>query len=541
MPLRPAASDAGLGCGCPCPVLGLVLAGGAMASSSGSKPLAELLTSAALVSAVAYLVYRRLSGKGRLACSNAAQADTHLKMVADVPTMVFGDSQVYRDGLSGRLGELTRSVQQEFEQNEGGKYVQELDYVLGTARQQYPGRDYGGGTKGSAPSSDLIETYTRDLGHDEWTIEHFWEAQPAKLRGDRRWADRNSPGGSPNELTELEVVMLRCWTGPVFKSWNFFLRHGPGAVVCCTSRPYHEHHKNNLVFCARDGEPNVCVGCGKRRDEHFEQQLASWSTCITILYSGITKVATAARPTTVYRGVNEKRIKLPQSFFDASDSGDFAGGVELAAMATTTDRKVAEEFSGNVKGSIFEIAFDRASRGADLQFLSQYPAEKEFLYPPGTELTCQGVRVEGGKRVLRLQATYNPDTLLMTRASAIRSLEQVPEDASVGSPDVRRARGSHGGRGGAGGGGEARGGRRGSRGAAREVVGAFDPLRPSHSASMGSRRESSSEFEPIEELSAWDLEPETSEASGAGAADAEPRAELSAGELRQEEAVDTAS
>ena len=55
-------------------------------------------------------------------------------MTASVPSMVFGDTQVYRDGLSGRLGDLTRSVMQEFEHNEGGVWMPELDYVLGRAQ-----------------------------------------------------------------------------------------------------------------------------------------------------------------------------------------------------------------------------------------------------------------------------------------------------------------------------------------------------------------------------------------------------------------------
>ena len=100
------------------------------------------------------------------------------KFGADVPTMVFGDSQVYRDGLSGRLGELTRSVQQEFEQNEAASIYRSSI----TSLAPHGSSTLGAITEwhqGSAPSPELVETYTRDLGHDEWTIEHFWEAQPA--------------------------------------------------------------------------------------------------------------------------------------------------------------------------------------------------------------------------------------------------------------------------------------------------------------------------------------------------------------------------
>ena len=83
--------------------------------------------------------------------------------------------------------------------------------------------------------------------------------------------------------------------------------------------------------------------------------------------------------------------------------------------------QVAGSYSGAEEGSIFEIKFDAASPGADLQFVSQYPQEKEFLYPPGTQLTCQGVSQEGRKRVLRLAAAYNPDNVLMRLTAAIPS------------------------------------------------------------------------------------------------------------------------
>ena len=88
--------------------------------------------------------------------------------------------------------------------------------------------------------------------------------------------------------------------------------------------------------------------------------------------------------------------------------------------------QVAESYSGTEKGSIFEIKFDAASPGADLQFLSQYPGEREMLYPPGTQLTCQHIEEDNTRRVLKLTATYNPDNLLKQRISSIRSLDDVP-------------------------------------------------------------------------------------------------------------------
>ena len=63
-------------------------------------------------------------------------------------------------------------------------------------------------------------------------------------------------------------------------------------------------------------------------------------------------------------------------------------------------------------GSIFEIEFDAASRGADVLWASQYPGEKELLYPPCTYLTCESVvqpAETGGIRLLKVKASMLRD------------------------------------------------------------------------------------------------------------------------------------
>jgi hypothetical protein len=261
------------------------------------------------------------------------EPDGAQKMVAQVRTMVFGDTDLYRIGLSGRFGPLTRSIQQEFEQNEGGRWLPQLQYVLGPAVQEYPSTK--GVPKGN--EGELKESYTRDLGHDGWTVRNFWEAQPPELLGNPpvKWPDRNSPGGS--KVREVEILMLRAYTGPVFKSWNYFLRYGPGPVLFCTSDPYYEHHNPALVYS--ETSPGMCK-CGKPKGDHHKQSLHSWVTCVSLLYSGIIKVAATSKPEKFYRGVNEEHLKLPESFTDCRRDDAFAGGVELGAMSTTVDRKV---------------------------------------------------------------------------------------------------------------------------------------------------------------------------------------------------------
>ena len=122
-------------------------------------------------------------------------------------------------------------------------------------------------------------------------------------------------------LTEAEVAALRLYTGPLYTPWNDALRLYP-------VNP---------------------------------QLVENWGTCISVLYSAILKLSTKTKDIDkVYRGVNESKKKLPERFLKARP-GEFAGGIELAFMSTTTDMKVALEYAnrgGQGKKSIFEIPFD---------------------------------------------------------------------------------------------------------------------------------------------------------------------------------------
>jgi hypothetical protein len=117
------------------------------------------------------------------------------------------------------------------------------------------------------------------------------------------------------------------------------------------------------------------------------------------------KLMKTAPPAKVYRGLDESNGReLPPMFF----KGDFAGGVELAFSSTTEDYDTAVRYSGgkDSKGTILELEFDAVSRGASIKFLSQYPAEEEWLWPPCTNLTCSSVRYpEGAKKIVNVRAT----------------------------------------------------------------------------------------------------------------------------------------
>ena len=112
-------------------------------------------------------------------------------------------------------------------------------------------------------------------------------------------------------------------------------------------------------------------------------------------------------------------LALPPEFLKRAD-GKFAGGVERAFMSTTKSAAVALDYSGggSTKGSIMVIDFDMNSRGASIQWLSQYPHEEELLFPPCTGLSCTDVSEHGAKRCLRVNAQVSTARLDTREVSA---------------------------------------------------------------------------------------------------------------------------
>ena len=60
---------------------------------------------------------------------------------------------------------------------------------------------------------------------------------------------------------------------------------------------------------------------------------------------------------------------------------------QLAAMSTTTELKVAASYSASACSLLFMLRTTSfMDRGADLSYLSCFPGEAEYLYPPLTYL-----------------------------------------------------------------------------------------------------------------------------------------------------------
>jgi hypothetical protein len=260
--------------------------------------------------------------------------------------------------------DLKRSIDEECRSNDSGKWLADYLYVVAQPACQ----------------STVVHPATgqpkvRDTGHDGWVLANFAELEVAKSAA----------------LQVAHVAVIRMYTGPFYRPWNSALR----------SLADLEHNPQ------------------------ADSQILEWATCISVLYDAILRLSATTKKQTVLRGVNESSMELPPEFLDVQANSDgFAGGVEMAFMSTTTERATAYEFSGghDTAGTIFEMTFTAASRGASVQPFSQYPEEAELLFPPFTFLSYRSHnQLTLLKRVVQVDATVStarPDLEGMDLSSA---------------------------------------------------------------------------------------------------------------------------
>ena len=171
-----------------------------------------------------------------------------------------------------------------------------------------------------------------------------------------------------NELQRLEVVVLRLYSGPMYKRYNDTAR-------------------------------------GQVKD--------AFPTTIALISSGLIKLSKVTVACKVYRGICGGQ--LPEAFYKPNVFG-VKGGIERAFMSTTTELAVASEFAGSkgegAIGVVYEMEMGMIDRGADLSIMSQYPAEKEILFAPLTGLEVKGTVQKGN--VLHIQTRLNTNLKVQT-------------------------------------------------------------------------------------------------------------------------------
>jgi len=204
------------------------------------------------------------------------------------------------------------------------------------------------------PASELIvpgTMYARDRGHDRWTL-HDFAAHP----------DARNAG-----LELAHILALRLYTSGAFSSINNPLR----------------------------------AGCSRANPHPFPTLMVYLAEALKLLRTSVLKNNRHNMGgRRLYRGL--RNVAVPENFLEY-------GGTERAPMSSSSDRDVALKFalSGDAVSSLLlTIEADNfMCCGADLNFVSVFPVEAEFLYPPGmflfpkSNVRQEEVRVPGTEQM----------------------------------------------------------------------------------------------------------------------------------------------
>ena len=159
------------------------------------------------------------------------------------------------------------------------------------------------------------------------------------------------------DLHLSEITALRLWTGPMYKRYTFLLRSHCG---------------------------NLCLPC------HVP---VLYVTTVHAFNSGIVKLSrrqATRTPNIIYRGLRLNSLaSAPRTGID---------GVEPSPLAFSTDRAVAEGYARGSGGLLLEFDLDATKEGrsgelapgADISWLSQFPHEREVLFPALSLLQSAG-------------------------------------------------------------------------------------------------------------------------------------------------------
>ena len=130
-----------------------------------------------------------------------------------------------------------------------------------------------------------------------------------------------------------------------------------------------------------------------------------YTTSIHAVNSCVLKLSKLTRASTIYRGFAGGL--LPEAFWQKNEF-NVAGGCEYGFLSTTTQRKEAAHYAqGSAASTVLEMQQGMVNRGAEVEWLSQYPHEKEVLFPPLTGFEVLGTTVEGRTLVVEMRLSLN--------------------------------------------------------------------------------------------------------------------------------------
>ena len=154
------------------------------------------------------------------------------------------------------------------------------------------------------------------------------------------------------------------------------------------------YHKYNTVLRSKSGNQFLM--------QQFEQLCKgnTYRTTIHAVNSCVIKLSKLTSACKVWRGFTDAR--LPDTFWSRNEQG-VRGGVEYGFSSTTTEREQAIAYADGNASTLFEMQMGLVDRGAELSWLSQYPHEREILFPPLTGIEMVSSDVDGQSLVIQVR------------------------------------------------------------------------------------------------------------------------------------------
>jgi len=175
-------------------------------------------------------------------------------------------------------------------------------------------------------------------------------------------------------LMQVELVMLRLYTGPMYVIYNSRLRK----ILVILQEQLHGKEVSTQVL----GEALKEV----RRVE------SAYVTSILVLVSALVKLRTVCDlppDKTVFRGF--AGLNPPERFTVEDERGN-RGGVEFGFLSTSTCKAQAMGYIDFERGmpQLYEMQLGQIDRGSDVSWISYFPQEAEMLLPPLCSLEANG-------------------------------------------------------------------------------------------------------------------------------------------------------
>jgi Ca2+-binding EF-hand superfamily protein len=159
----------------------------------------------------------------------------------------------------------------------------------------------------------------------------------------------NDPASVLAGLLIWEVLILRLYTSTTYRLFN-----GPMRSLLSKDGQKSQHPLRFTIYALTEGVKKLRAVEARDDEKGFNT------------------------PKVLWRGMTNK--ELGETFFSV-------GGTEMAVMSTTSELKVAQKYAESEFPLVFKFNTVGLTRGVKIQFLSLYPKEVEFIYPPLTFLS----------------------------------------------------------------------------------------------------------------------------------------------------------